>query len=713
MLMYECGERERENLSMASECNEVRLRRKFCRERRQSCGATCARCAMSSLHHLFQHSLFFLTMMSTMLRRLLPRHASLRISSYQTRAVPSASFPRHCSIRHRIQVPSVNRQRLCVISGETVRLFSVDASASPEIITASDKENDENAAREEEEVHFKDLPDLDPRILSAIDKLGISKMTEVQAKSYAPIVAGKDVMSRAQTGTGKTFAFLVPAIQRLIQQQREHMDDENYTTNRVQVLILSPTRELALQIDSQVEALPLDDIYHQTLFGGVPKFIDIGHLRDRLPNILVATPGRLCDHVRNTRIGDDSFRKILSNIDILILDEADRYIDMGNDIPVILSALPKRRQTLLFSATLPPHVQTFLKKSMKKDFEQIDCVSVGNQTSEIVDQSYVLLDSSRNLMTGIVEVIRHHMDTSPDAKIIVFFPTTSMVAFFAKVFNFGLGGKYVLEIHSKKTQKYRTSVSQRFRTMTKGVMFTSDVSARGVDYPGITHVIQIGLPSSQESYIHRLGRTGRAGKTGEGILVLTEMEDGFLGMLDDGITVAVNEELQKIVDSPKSSKVREELQPVIKSITSESNESLLLAAEETYRSIIGYYSGKLSKVGEKGLPKLVNFCNAFAKQIGCPRTPAINGKTAQNLGLNRVPGIVMEMGNERGPRRKKPKPAGRRLDDAIAGRGDYDTWGSAAISKSSSGSPKRKRSQSRGNKRSSNKSTPAWQSWFD
>jgi ATP-dependent RNA helicase MSS116 len=644
-----------------------------------------------------------------MLRRLLPRHASARL--WSTRVVSSTVLPLNCRSGRILQRSCIAGQRLYVVSARSVRLFSVDTlsdNGAPDDVS-SDEDAVSTGDAERTVMLFKDLQGLDPRILSAIDKLGLSEMTEIQAKSYGPAAEGKDVLGRAQTGTGKTFAFLVPTIQRILQQQRDFIDDDDYTNERIQVLILSPTRELALQIDSQVQALHMDSIYHQTLFGGVPKYHDINLLLDRLPNILVATPGRLCDHIRNTRIDGDSFHKLLSKIDILILDEADRYIDMGSDIPMILSALPKKRQTLLFSATLPPHVQSFLRKSMKTSFEQIDCVSVGTQTSQVVDQSYVLLNSERNLMSGIVEVIRHYMDTCPNAKIIVFFPTTSMVAFFAKIFNFGLGGKYVLEIHSKKTQTYRTSVSKRFRELKKGVLFSSDVSARGVDYPGITHVIQIGLPSSQESYIHRLGRTGRAGNTGEGILVLTEMEEGFMETLEDGISVPVNEELQAIVDSPKSSKVKRELGPVLNSIQTESNEALLKAAEETYRSIIGYYSGKLSKVGVKGLPKLVDFCNAFAKQIGCPRTPAINAKTAQTLGLHKIPGIVLEMRNERGSRGNK-KPAARRLDDAIAGRGDYDSWGSAAAAPAS---PKRRRASSRGKSGASNKSKPAWQSWFD
>ena len=584
--------------------------------------------------------------------------------------------------------------------------------------TTTDNHHQQQQQQEEvvtdEGLHFKDLINLDPRTLSSIEKMGLSEMTPIQAASYAPISSGKDVLARAQTGTGKTFAFLVPTIQRLLLLNAEQAAAPSQDNNKIQVLILSPTRELALQIESQVEALltttttenhPLSS---QTMFGGIPKYQDISRMRDRLPNILVATPGRLVDHLHNTSIDGQSFRAMLSKVDVLILDEADRYIDMGSDIPTILSAVPKKRQTLLFSATLPESVLAFLHNFMKPDFDRIDCISHGSdQTSKIVDQSHVILKT--NMVIGIVEIIRHYMDKknddpdAPPTKILVFFPTTAMVAFFAKIFNFGLGGNYVLEIHSKKTQAYRTSVSKRFRTLDKGTLFSSDVSARGVDYPGITHVIQIGLPSSSESYVHRLGRTGRAKSTGEGILILSETEQGFLKTLEEGIQVPVNVELQALVESDKSTKIRRDLEPVLESIRSGTNESLHRAAEETYRSVLGYYNGKLKDIGVKGLPKLVNFCNSIATQIGLSRIPGINRSTAQNLGLDKVPGIVMEDPRRRGERGGvgRKKQTAYRPNDAVVGTGDYDSWGTGKSSKQ---------------KRSSSNKWPPMKpgaSWFD
>ena len=557
------------------------------------------------------------------------------------------------------------------------------------------------------EPHFKDLVGLDPRTLAAMESLSISRMTPIQAAAYAPIAAGKDVLGRARTGTGKTFAFLIPAVQRILEM------DSHQHSNKIQAIVLSPTRELALQIDSQVAALlkatDRHPLSHQTMFGGTPKYQDVSRMQQRLPSILVATPGRLADHVRNTFVNGQSFRDMISDVDILILDEADRYIDMGDDVPEIISALPLKRQTLLFSATLPESVLNFLHDFMKPDFERIDCISSdkSDQTSNIVGQSHVIL--KKNMVVGAVEIIRHFMeleagrnsdddnDTSAPKppKILVFFPTTSMVSFYSKLFNYGLSssGQYVLEIHSKKTQAYRTTVSQRFRTLQRGTLFSSDVSARGVDYPNVTHVIQVGLPMSSEAYVHRLGRTGRAGTTGEGILVLTEAEAGFLETLQlEGIQIPVNEKLQALVDAEDGdapSKARRELIPVLESIRSNSNTTLVRAAEDTYRSVMGYYNGRLKSVGVLALPLLVEFCNSMASHMGLSKTPSINAKFARQIGLDRVPGVVLEetdifgrRGQGGGDRRYRPFNSMR--DENLVGSGNYGSWASGSSRRSGS-----------------------------
>ncbi|KAI2510770.1 hypothetical protein MHU86_3556 [Fragilaria crotonensis] len=355
-------------------------------------------------------------------------------------------------------------------------------------------------------------------------------------------------------------------------------------------------------------------------------------------------------------------------------------IRLGVDVAENVSALPEKRQTLLFSATIPESVLKFLHDFMKTDFERIDCISVdkSDQTSKIVGQSHVILKKNMG-----------------PPKILVFFPNTSMVSFYSKLFNYGLSGSghYVLEIHSKKTQAYRTTVSQRFRTLQKGTLFSSDVSARGVDYPNVTHVIQIGLPMSSEAYVHRLGRTGRAGTSGEGILVLTEEEAGFSETLQqEGIQIPVHEKLQALVDANDDdavSKVRRELTSVLESIRTNSNASLVKAAEDTYRCALGYYNGRLKSVGTAGLPRLVEFCNSMASHMGLSRTPPINAKFARRTGLDRVPGVALEETNHFGRRGeggddRRYKPLNLVRDESLVCSANYGSWSSGSSPRSGS-----------------------------
>lgn len=584
----------------------------------------------------------------------LPR--SLRLTSQQWRGYYS------CGIQSSSLVPETPRIQ-CIGSKAfhvSFRSFSIHDNVTAEAVDVeAEMENADMTDVSDKEAHFKDIEGLDPRTLAAMDSMGLSRMTPIQESTYAPIASGKDVLARARTGTGKTFAFLIPAIQRLLEMEPHEIGD------KIQVVVLSPTRELALQIDSQVDALlkatDQHPLSHQTIFGGTPKFKDTDRMKRRLPSILVATPGRLADHIKNTTIDGRSFRDMMAHVDILILDEADRYIDMGADIPLIVTSLPKKRQTLLFSATIPKSVLDFLQNFMKQDFEHVDCISADNsdQTVAMIEQSHVVL--KEKVVTGVVEIIRHVMelkvgtDIDRPPKIVVFFPTTAMVSYYAKLFNFGLGGSghYVLEIHSKKSQEYRTSVSQRFRTLEKGILFTSDVSARGVDYPNVTHVIQIGMPSSSESYVHRLGRTGRAGSAGEGILVLTPLEAGFVDLLKgEGIALPIHEKLQSMVeaeddDSPNKH-VRQELHPVMESIRSGKNKALVQAAEDTYRSVLGYYNTQLRLVGYPGPDNLVEFGSFMGVEMGLTRLPGINRKTAGTLGISRVPGLIIDEASQRG-----------------------------------------------------------------
>jgi ATP-dependent RNA helicase MSS116, mitochondrial len=359
------------------------------------------------------------------------------------------------------------------------------------------------------------------------------QMTEIQAKTFDAAVAGRDVLARSRTGTGKTIAFLLPALERIIQFNNQNSIQQG---GGIQMLILCPTRELALQIAEQTRQLTSSfstsssrtadskmAITQQVMFGGSSRNADVSRLKSCIPTILIATPGRIQDHLDNTVIhstkhGRASFASLFQHTHLLVLDEMDRLLDMGFRLPVekILSSLPSQehRQTLLFSATLPTDVRQVIARNLKRDFVTVDCIhdaDPASHTNNAVQQSHVVAHRDQ-YVEATVRVLLHILETDPQAKLIVFFPTTKMVKFYAELFNKGvLSGnsnkKQVLELHSGKTQAARTSTSDAFRKVSKetggGVLFTSDVSARGVDYKDVTHVVQVGMADSRETYIHR------------------------------------------------------------------------------------------------------------------------------------------------------------------------------------------------------------------
>lgn len=301
-----------------------------------------------------------------------------------------------------------------------------------------------------------------------------------------------------RTGTGKTVAFLLPAIERILQLG---LGDADAGPPKVGILVVSPTRELATQIGDQAEKLVA---FHpgmsvQVMFGGTNTGQDIKKLSSKMPTILVATPGRLLDHMQTTKIQNRrmqrglSFGKdVMSQTPIVVLDETDRLLDMGfrKEISKILGYLPhsSERQTLLFSATIPPDLKTIMAENMNRNYIEVDCIKDGDaatHTNEQVEQSHVIIPTSSGRdVSSVIEVVRLAVERydQPDcpAKVVVFFPTARLVNFYAEVFNEGrILDVPVLEIHSKKSQPYRTKVSEKFRNMKRGVLFTSDVSARG------------------------------------------------------------------------------------------------------------------------------------------------------------------------------------------------------------------------------------------
>ena len=315
-------------------------------------------------------------------------------------------------------------------------------------------------------------------------------MTEIQLKTYAAASSGQCVLASAKTGTGKTLAFLIPALERVLQ----GTDRSIYVPGRnIPILILAPTRELAIQIANQARLLLTfhsKDLSVMDMYGGTKMGRDVALLNRRLPTILVATPGKLLEHIASTRIGGGRrFSDVISQTHIVVLDETDRLLDKGfqRDVYKILSHLPRRekRQTLLFSATMPKRIKSAMKDVLSSDYTEIHVDNHENEkgpgdlVNTRVTQSYYMLNSMDNYVVTLLNLLRNAMQSTDNFKILVFFPTTKLVRFFAQVCN-TVGLKVpVQELHSKMSQSARQRASSDFSTSNRAVLFTSDVSARG------------------------------------------------------------------------------------------------------------------------------------------------------------------------------------------------------------------------------------------
>eukprot|EP00536_Pseudo-nitzschia_multiseries_P000208 jgi/Psemu1/178176/e_gw1.3.226.1 len=539
-------------------------------------------------------------------------------------------------------------------------------------------------------------------------------MTEIQSKTFVAAAGGNDVLGRARTGTGKTVAFLLPAIERLVREGK--VDDPN----SVGMLVISPTRELATQIGEQAKQL----LKHhqgasvQVVYGGTKIKSDITKFSSRkgLPTVLVATPGRLLDHLQTTKLkmnGDLlSFGKhIMAETNLVVLDETDRLLDMGfrRDIERILDFLPssRTRQTLLFSATMPPALKTIMRQNMKPDYVEVDCVQDGDaatQTNDCVAQTHIVLNSNEvDPLSAVVETVRFAVETHVDTedensgfivppKIVVFFPTARLVQFYAEIFeqtNKGVllsGGKSTVripswELHSKKSQGYRNRVSDEFRKATTGVLFTSDVSARGVDYPNVSHVIQFGMPESREQYIHRLGRTGRGGSNGKGWLVLQDWEASFLRELK-GVDIPQNDDLvSKFLeeDIPEDSRsIVTEVQRRVRG----GDGVLSKSGSAAYQAFLGYYKSQMKRMGMNRSETLVEIANNFALSAGFNEPPQLQKSTVGKMGLKGVAGLNIGAGASpgrggggRGNRGGRGGRGGGGRGDRNGGRGDRSRSG--------------------------------------
>ena len=447
-------------------------------------------------------------------------------------------------------------------------------------------------------------------------------LTKVQHATLDSAMEGNDLVAKAKTGTGKTVGFLLPIVERIKR--------ENSTSQAsIDGLILSPTRELAMQIAKEAEELTkFHPINIAVLIGGTKISQDQKKLdANRGVGIIVATPGRLIDHLdSNTQ----NLSKRLGSLKTLVLDEADRLLDMGfkQSLTKILSYLPKDRQTLLYSATFPASVKEISKLALKPSYSFIDTIEEGDQQTNAHVAQESIVCTLDNLIGTLETTLQEHIASNPDYKVIVFFNTAHVTGYMAQLFK---AAKYnALEMHSRKSQSYRVRVANEFRAKKNQIMFSSDVSARGVDYPGVTLVVQVGL-TEREQYIHRLGRTGRAGRTGRGVLLLCDFEAKFLETLRD----------LDIQSSPVPSFDDKFLRTT--AVMHKMPQDLQGSGSQAYRAFLGYYNSNLKRMGRMDRPTVVKHANHFSRVMGLETPPAIQRKVIRKMNLNGVPGLRVEV----------------------------------------------------------------------
>lgn len=356
-------------------------------------------------------------------------------------------------------------------------------------------------------MQFSQLNIIDP-ILKAIAEIGYETPTPIQEKTIPILLQGKDVIGCAQTGTGKTAAFAIPLIQKIEQNQSGNQ------RFKIQSLIVTPTRELAIQIDDNIEDYgKYTRVKHTVIYGGVGQNQQVTDLKKGV-HILVATPGRLLDLIGQGFVD-------LSTIETFVLDEADRMLDMGfiNDVKKIIKLLPHKRQSLFFSATMSPSMEE-LAKSIVHNAIKIS-VTPEATTAETVEQTlyYTNKSEKKNLLTHIIK--EHNMD-----QVLVFSRTKHGADRITRDLN--KQNIKAVAIHGDKAQNNRQKALNQFKEGKITVLVATDIASRGIDIDKLKYVINFDIPNESETYVHRIGRSGRAGESGHAISISEPEENAYI-----------------------------------------------------------------------------------------------------------------------------------------------------------------------------------------
>jgi ATP-dependent RNA helicase DeaD len=348
---------------------------------------------------------------------------------------------------------------------------------------------------------------LSDAIAAVLTTLGYEAPTPIQSRTIPPLLAGKDVLGQAQTGTGKTAAFALPIVERL-----------DASSRATQALVLTPTRELAMQVAEAIHSYAKGKAVHVLpVYGGAPIVLQMKHLQ-RGVQVVVGTPGRLIDHLDRKTLD-------LSNVRMVVLDEADEMLKMGfiDDVERILSAVPKPRQVALFSATMPAEVARVAERHMVKP----ERVAIEHHAvhAPAIEQRFLTLVEGQKL-----EVLTQILELEPGEAVLIFRRTKNGAAELAEKLE--ARGFSAEAMHGDMNQSMRENVIRRLRAGQIEIVVATDVAARGLDVEQISHVVNYDVPYDVEAYVHRIGRTGRAGRTGVATLFITPRERGMMRQIE-------------------------------------------------------------------------------------------------------------------------------------------------------------------------------------
>lgn len=461
-----------------------------------------------------------------------------------------------------------------------------------------------------------------PLIVKTItEDLKFDHMMPVQAATLWELLppSRSDCLVQAKTGTGKTVAFLLPALQTMITNNRGGSD-------AISLLVISPTRELAMQIAQEANNLlqRLPKYRVRVAIGGTNKDKEEKAILGGC-DVLIATPGRLIDHMSNEEI-IYAFRQL----DTLVLDEADRLLDMGfmPALRDIVSRLPDRkvvnRQGMLFSATIAEHVNKVAGLVLQPGYKFISTIPKGEaNTHERVPQSLIKVPTFGQVVPAMIGAIKKEASQNPSFKGIVFAPTAALASLYCDILCLIPGLPPVSTLHSRMSQNKRTKTTNDYRDAATALLVATDVIARGMDFPGVTTVFQVGIPADKQSYIHRLGRTARADADGRGTFIVTEAEAFFPKWT-----------LKEINFIPEDADVSSA--QLVYDIVAKMPED---ERGQVYKAWLGYYNNHL-----KGLrwdkEELVSQANVYASEgLACPETPTIQRSTVGKMGLRGVKGL--------------------------------------------------------------------------